>query len=205
MADEQLKQQKIKKTKATKLEKNLKDLNQIPVEDKKNEKKVETKIEKETSEKKGKKEVKVKKTEAEVNGKNLRISTKHAKYIAKFIKYKKIDEAIDLLNKVIKKKIAVPFKGELPHRKGNKLNGKGMVSGKYPYRASKEFVVLLKSLLGNVNSNGMDPNKTIIIEVITNKSPNQFHRFGSEKFKRTHVYIKAKEISEKTKNKGEKK
>ncbi|MFA5992217.1 MAG: uL22 family ribosomal protein [Candidatus Pacearchaeota archaeon] len=224
MADEQLKQQKIvkdrpmkeraklakapiqeNKKEAKERENKEKPVEENKVENVKHEEKTTIKNEEKkvdiVGEVKKKKEAKVKKSEAAINAKNLNISLKHSIAICKFVKYKKIDEAINLLEKVVNKKIAIPFKGEIPHRKGKMLNGKGMMSGRYPVNASKVFIRLLKELSANANSNGMDLEITKIIEAVPNKAPAQYHRFGSTQFKRTHVSIKAKEIQEKKKDK----
>ena len=157
---------------------------------------------KEAKSEKKKAEPKVKRTEAMVYGRNLHISLKQSMAIGKFIKYKKISEAIKNLEKVLKKKLAVPFTGEIPHRKRGHMLTKSMPSGRYPEKASKEFIRLLKSLSANSNANGMDLEKTIISEVVLNKASSQKHRFGNTEFKRTHVLISSKEITER-KNKKE--
>ena len=130
-----------------------------------------------------------KRTEASVYGRSLRISLKQSKAIGKFIRNKKIEDAIKDLNQVLLKKKAVPMSGEIAHRKGK------IMSGKYPINSSKEFIRLLKTLSSNSNMHGMDVDKTIIYETIPNRAPNQLHRFGSMKFKRTHITIKAKEMN----------
>lgn len=213
MADEQLKQSKIPKQNKIKQTENKKIVNTpkaeeeikkeetIKIQSENNEgndiKQEQNNIETKDETKDDKKQKKVKKNNASIYGRNLPISLKHSIAIGRFIKNHKIETAILNLEKVLVKKIAVPTKGELAHRKGLKLNGKKMMSGKYPINASKEFIKLLKSLSANCTSNGMDIENTIIYEVIPNKSPKQFHRFGSTVFKRTHVIIKAKELKEK--------
>src|SRR3989344_1690252 len=87
---------------------------------------------------------KIKKSEAVAFGVSLPISKKHSMYICKFIKGKSIDKAISELEEVLKMKRAIPFKGDIPHRKGK------MMSGRYPINASKYFINLLKGLKGNV-------------------------------------------------------
>jgi len=136
----------------------------------------------------------VRKYEAVVHGKSLPISTKYAVAIAYFIKNIRIDEAMENLEKVMKKQMAVPMKGELAHRKGLRLDGKKMMSGKYPLKASKYFIKLLKTLNANATINGMELENTKITEVIANKAPKQLHRGGSMEHKRTHVMIKVKEV-----------
>ncbi len=200
MADEQLKQQKIPKQQLGKEIKNKEYIAQASKAAGKPEKenveirKGESKPEEKKEQDKKKDEKKIKITESTIYGRNLPISLRHSVAIGKFIRNKKISSAISDLEKVIKKKIAIPVTGEMAHRKG-----KGMMSGKYHVNASKEFINLLKTLSANSNVNGMDLDKTIIYETIPNKAPVQLHRFGSTKFKRTHVLIKAKEIGGETK------
>lgn len=204
MADEQLNQTKINKNKIPKANK-IKSLAEAPISKKENDDKknnieeINQEIKDDTKVKPKKDDKKIKKTEAVVYGRSLPISKKQAMAIGKFIKYKKINFAIELLEKVSKKKLAVPMKGELPHRKGKTLEGKSMMSGRYPINASKEFIRLLKNLSANSNVNGLDLEKTIIFEVIPNQAPKQYHRFGSTQFKRTHVIIKSKEKENKKK------
>lgn len=129
-----------------------------------------------------------KKTESSIYSTSLPISLKHSVGIGNFIKGKKINEAISDLQLVIKKKKAVPMTGEMAHKKG-----KRMATGKYPVKASGVFIKLLKSLSANFVSHGINLEKATILKVIPNKAPEQVHRFGRTKFKRTHIKIVAKE------------
>lgn len=167
----------------------------------KKEERVETKKEeveakkgkKENDKKDGKKDKKAKKVEpkrpkkdeAVAIGRNLRVSKKNAGYVCRFIKGKDIDKAIFDLGEVIKMRKAVPFKGEIPHRKG-------MMSGRYPVKAAGEFIKLLKGLKGNVIVNGMDLDKTRISIASASWSSRPM-RSGGRKSKRTNVLLKARE------------
>lgn len=138
-------------------------------------------------EKKEKIEVKrVKKDHAIVRNESVHISKRHGMYICSFIKGKTIDSAIKELEEVIILKRAVPFKGEIPHRKG-------MMSGRYPVAASKIFIPMLKNLKGAVLYNGMDITKTRISSAYTNFAPRPQRR-GGMKGKRASVTIEAREI-----------
>ena len=134
----------------------------------------------------GKKEIKkievkkVKKTSAFVNVTNLPISTKVSGAICKFIKKKTIEKAIEDLEAVSRMAKAVPMKGEIPHRKGK------MMSGRFPLKASKEFIVLLKSLQGNAIQH--DVEEPIVTEAFANKGTSVYARGGRMK-KRTNVKI----------------
>ena len=150
------------------------------------EKIIENKIVKETKDKikepKEKQSPKIKRIDAFVQGKNLPISMKYSISICKFIKNKKILEAIKDLEQVLNEKKAVPMKGEIPHRKGKK-----MMSGRFPKKATEHFIQLLKSLLANAR----ELNEPIIIEAIANIGERPFGRFGRIRRKRTHIKIKA--------------
>jgi ribosomal protein L22 len=121
-------------------------------------------------------------------GNNMPISKKQAVYICSFIKGKNIDSAIFSLQRVIDKKIAVPFKGEIPHRKG-----KGMMSGRYPAKASKLFINLLKGLKGNTIVNGMDSDNSVIYLASASWASRPLRR-NRRQFKRTNVILESKEV-----------
>jgi len=149
--------------------------------------KEETKPEDKVEEKKKpivKKEI-IKKDYAVINIKNSPISTKHSMAICKFIKYKKIEDAIEYLEKVIVGKKAIPMKGEIPHRKGK------MMSGRFPKNASKEFIIFLKSLKANANANNLE--EPIISEAVANIGTRPYGRFGRTRKKRTNITIKCRE------------
>ena len=122
---------------------------------------------------------------ATVNATFVPISKKHSMAICKTMKGKTVKEMLELLEKVIKKKEAIRFTGEIPHRKG-------MMSGRYPEKASKQFISILKALKGNVLVNGMDLDKTRIAIASANWASLPAKR-GGARFKRSHVLLIAKE------------
>jgi len=129
-----------------------------------------------------------KRKNAVVNASNIPISTKHAAAICKFIKGKRIQKAIEELEQVAKLRKPIPMTGEIPHRKGD------MMSGRFPQKASKEFIILLKSLSSNSIYNGLeDP---IVTEAFANIGARPFGRGGVRK-KRTHIRIVAENKSKK--------
>ncbi|MBI2630168.1 hypothetical protein HYW76_03625 [Candidatus Pacearchaeota archaeon] len=157
------------------------------VEKKEEDTKTEIKEEVKTEEKKGKEKKKQERKireQAVVNGKDLGISKKQSMDICRFIKGKRVEQAIKELEEVVKMKRALPMRGEIPHRHG-------MMSGRYPKTACGVFIMLLKSLQSNASEGGiMTPQ---IIMAKANKASRPFRRFGSRKFKRTHVSLIAKE------------
>lgn len=129
-----------------------------------------------------KKQNKPKKTEAVVNARNLPISTKHAVAICNMIRNKEIDNAISLLEIAEQKKIAVPMRGEIPHRKG-------IMSGRYPIKAIGHFIKSLKSLKSNALANELEIEKCRIF-CKADVASRPYKRFGRGRFKRTHVTLK---------------
>ena len=164
----------------------------------KTETKTEKTAEKEKTEQKKetkKPEIKVKKELAIVTGRDLPLSTKTSGAICRFIKFKNPEEAIKQLEKIQLKQLAIPFRGETPHRKG--FRG-GYSRGRYPIKAAGYFIKLLKSLNSNAKNNNMD---TAIIKITIAKAnlasrPTKPSRmsFGRKKFKRAHIYIEAREM-----------
>ena len=128
----------------------------------------------------------VKKTEAIVRGESIRLSMKVASYINSFIKNKKIDDALNQLEEVLKMKRAIPYKGEIPHRKGD------MMSGRYPQSGSKIYVTLLKTLRGNAVVNGLNLDKTTIYYASSGWAQRP-PKAGRAKGKRANVIIKCRE------------
>jgi ribosomal protein L22 len=137
-----------------------------------------------TKDKKSKVENKPKKTEAVVNAKNLPISIKHSIAICNMIRGKDIDQAISLLEMAEQKRISVPMKGEIPHRKG-----KGIMSGRYPIKALGYFIKILKSLKANAFVNELELEKYEIF-CKANIAARPYRRFGRGRFKRIHLTVK---------------
>ena len=132
---------------------------------------------------------KVKKELAIARGPSLHMSKRHGMYICAFIKGKTIDAAIADLEQVRLFKKIVPFKGEIPHRKG-----KGMMSGRYPVTAAGLIIPMLKTLKGNVAVNGLDITKTRITTASANWASRPQRR-GGQRAKRTYIILEAKEVT----------
>jgi len=136
--------------------------------------------------KKEKKDERPKKNEAIARGVDVPISMKHSVFICDYIRGKKVDEAVNMLTEVIKMKKAVPFRGEIPHRKGR------MMSGRYPINASKQFILILKGLKGNIVLNGLNLEKTRI-EIASATWGRRPTRKGGKRAKRTNITLIARE------------
>jgi len=111
----------------------------------------------------------------------LPVSMKQSMSILKFIRGKNIKEATKLLEEVVKMKRAVPMKGEIPHRKG-------MMSGRYPIKASGMFIKLLSGLAANASQKEGSENGLLSGKangVSKSMRPGRFRH----KFKRVHVEL----------------
>ena len=122
---------------------------------------------------------------AVANGYSQRISAKYSFAICKMIKRKEIDTAIEELEQVAKMKKAVPMHGlEVGHKPGN------MAGGKYPVKAARAFIDLLKSLKTNATNAMIE--RPVITIAMANKASRPFRRAGT-RGKRTHVHLEARE------------
>jgi len=122
---------------------------------------------------------------------NLPISTKQSYEIANFLRGKELNKAKVILEDVLKKKIAIPY------RRYNRDTGHkpGIASGRYPEKASKAFLMLLNSVEANADNKGLDTGNLIISELRSTQGTQQWHagRLRRRRMKRTHLYIKVEE------------
>ncbi len=130
-----------------------------------------------------------KKEYAEAFGRSMPVSLKHSMYIARFIKNKPIDQAITELEEVKRLKRAIPFKGEIPHRKGP-----GMMSGRYPVKAAGNIISVLKGLKGNALVNGLELDRTRITIASASWAARPMKRGGRAQGKRTNLTLRCAEI-----------
>ena len=125
--------------------------------------------------------------EAIVNAKDIGISTKASVEICRLIRNKQTKTAKEILERVIEKKQAVPYKRynrEIPHRRGN------IAAGKYPIKASETILSLVKNAESNAENKGMSKN-LIITHISAHKGGKQ-SRYGrkmGKRAKRTHIKI----------------
>ncbi|MEK6919046.1 MAG: hypothetical protein AABW73_03320 [Nanoarchaeota archaeon] len=152
----------------------------------------ETKV----TEKKEAKKPAVKKEMAFVRMNGLSMSTKQSREICRFLMGKTVDKAIEDMTKVTKMKIAVPMRGEIPHRKGD------IMAGRYPINTARVFINVLKSLAGNANVNGI---ANPVITIASASWAARPQRKGGRRFKRTHLYMEVREAKNYVKENNNKK
>jgi len=131
---------------------------------------------------------------ASAKAQNIPVSTKHSVEISRHLRYKKTTFAKSFLEDVIRLRKAVPF-----YRFDQDLGHKaGMAAGRFPQKAAKEFLRLVKSVEANAQSKGLNSSALKITKILANKASIPLtggrHRRGT---KRTHLEIEVREISAK--------
>jgi large subunit ribosomal protein L22 len=128
------------------------------------------------------------------------ISHKHAREIALAIKGLTVEKARNFLEEVVDHKIAVPFRrynNEVAHRSNIR---DGFSAGRFPKKASKEFLRLLDNLESNAEYKGMDLDRLAILSCVVHKGT-KLERFTPRAMGRSspkidtlvHIEIVAKE------------
>ena len=106
---------------------------------------------------------------AKAKANELNMSPKHSIEIAGFIRNKRVNEVIAYLNDVISLKKAIPFRRfnrNVAHKRGLPGNWD---AGRYPVKASREYIRLLESVKKNAEYIGLDPENLEIIHATANR------------------------------------
>ncbi|MCD6154269.1 MAG: 50S ribosomal protein L22 [Candidatus Verstraetearchaeota archaeon] len=104
------------------------------------------------------------------SGRDLRISYKAAYEICNFIRGMPLSKAQAYLEEVVKKKKPIPFKrytGKAAHHGGME----GWAILRYPVKAAREILKLLKNVEANAEFKGLDTEKLKIIHIAAMKGP----------------------------------
>jgi len=122
---------------------------------------------------------------------NVPISTRQSIEISHHLRYKTTVWAKKYLEEVIKLVKPIPFKRFIQDT-GHK---KGMAAGRFPIKASKQFLLLLESVEANAQNKGLDVSNLKIIKVVANKAaiPQTGGRLRHAA-KRSHVEIEVCEL-----------
>jgi len=115
---------------------------------------------------------------------NAPISRKHAVEICRAIRGMKLLKAIDYLERVIRHEAAVPFaryNRGVAHR--HELSGP-VKSGRYPEKAAKYILRLLKDVLANARQKGLDESRLRIVHIAAHKGTTV------KKYRLKHVFVR---------------
>jgi large subunit ribosomal protein L22 len=132
---------------------------------------------------------------AKALGRSLKISPKHAVEICNKIRGMKVEKAEAYLEDVIEMKTAVPFKRhnkKVGHRRGIG----GWPTGRYPVKAAKQILDILKNAEANAEYKGLDTENLKIMHISSHKgyvirgwTPRAFGRASPFNTPTTHVQI----------------
>lgn len=125
--------------------------------------------------------------------KDIGISTKVSIEIANFLRGKTSTESKSILERVLKKKQAIPYKrftDGVGHRKGA-----GIAAGRYPEKAAEAFLTLIKQCEANAQAKGLSSDLRIA-HLVVQKGTNAFKqgRQRRRRYKRTHLEIALEEM-----------
>ncbi|MEK6853093.1 MAG: 50S ribosomal protein L22 [Nanoarchaeota archaeon] len=121
---------------------------------------------------------------------NLPVSTKQCVEICRSLRFKDISYAKKFVEEVSLLKRAVPYKRSVM----NIAHKAGMSAGRYPQKAAKEILRLLKSVEANAQAKGLDVSNLKITKILANRAsiPLTGGRHGGAT-KRTHVEVEVRE------------
>lgn len=126
-------------------------------------------------------------------------SHKHAREIGRAVKGMSVERARDFLTRVANLESAVPmrrFNKQVGHRPDP-----GVMAGRYPQKAARQFLWLLDNLEANAEFKGMDVERLRIVNVTTHKGtiikrfiPRAQGRSSANNNTRTHAEMVAAEV-----------
>ncbi len=97
---------------------------------------------------------------ARAMGYEMPVSFKHAVEICRELKGRKIDDAIRYLEEVARAKRAIPFRRY--YKKVAHRNVNGWYAGRYPQKAAKSILKVLKNLEANAEYKGLEKDELVI-------------------------------------------
>lgn len=100
-------------------------------------------------------------------GQELDISPKHAVEVCKALRGRRLEPAMSYLERVIDLKEPVPFRrydGKVGHRRG-----KGYGPGRYPQKAARAILKVLKQAEANAESVQLDPERLRIVHIAASR------------------------------------
>ena len=138
-------------------------------------------------------------------GKDLSVTTKQSVELCNFLRNKPLSRVKEMLEKVANKELAVPYKRykkDIAHRRGIGI-------GRYPVKASREILKIIKSAEANANVKGLPVDKLYVIHLLAQRAsrPMRTGRKRGMVAKRTHIEVVLHEfepMNVKDKNKANK-
>lgn len=131
-------------------------------------------------------------------GKDMRISTKMSIEICNHIRYRKLEDAKNILKRVTLLQEAIPVK-RFTFDQGHKKGGIG--PGRYPIKACGAVLDLLQLVEANAQFKGLNTSLLEIVHLCAHKASIPVHggRRGGRETKRTHIEVVVEEKAPKEK------
>jgi large subunit ribosomal protein L22 len=134
------------------------------------------------------------------SGREVNISPKAAREICRTVKGMKLTKAIELLEAVEERKMAIQFRRH-KLKVGHRSDLTGFPSGSYPVKAAKAIVEVLRNLQSNSEFKGLDPERVQIIHAATSRGrtikdyvPRAMGRSSPNFHTLVHVELVGKEV-----------
>jgi len=108
--------------------------------------------------------------QARASGRDLRVSYKEMVELLRAIRGLRMDKARRLLEDVIALRRPVPFKRYIKGV-GHRKQLEGWKIGRYPVKAAKLLLKILKNAEFNASNKGLDPEKLFIVHAAAHKGP----------------------------------
>ncbi|PIN73442.1 50S ribosomal protein L22 [Candidatus Woesearchaeota archaeon CG10_big_fil_rev_8_21_14_0_10_45_16] len=136
---------------------------------------------------------------ASARSRDVPISTKHSVELSNYLRYHSVAFAKDFLEDVVALKKAVPFnryRKDVGHKPG-------MAAGRFPQKAAKEFLKLIKGVEANAQSKGLNAGSLKIVKLLANKASVPFSG-GRQRHatKRSHLEVVVQEMKKAAKKKA---
>jgi large subunit ribosomal protein L22 len=134
------------------------------------------------------------------SGREVNISPKAAREVALAIKGMPVTGAIDLLELVTEKKMAVAFRRH-KLKVGHRSQLQGFPTGSYPVKTAKAFIGVLRNLQSNSEFKGLDPERVRIIHAsayagrtVKDFTPRAYGRSSPNFHQLVHIELIGKEV-----------
>jgi len=134
------------------------------------------------------------------SGREVNVSPKAAREVALTIKGMSVAKAIDLLELVAEKKMAIAFRRH-KLKVGHRSELQGFPTGSYPVKTAEAFIDVLRNLQSNSEFKGLDPERVQIVHAsayagrtIKDYVQRAFGRSSANFHQLVHIELVGKEV-----------
>ncbi|MHA2308690.1 MAG: 50S ribosomal protein L22 [Candidatus Heimdallarchaeaceae archaeon] len=135
---------------------------------------------------------------AKASARDVGISRKASREICRAIKGMTIHQSVEFLEAVIEKKVAVPYR-RFKRNVGHKSNVVGWTGGRYPEKAAKEILKVIRNLENNAENNQLQLDRCRIVHASTLQGTKQkaiFYRAQGRSSPKVREFVHIELIAE---------